>query len=515
MNYPVWDVPGIGSGWVIGMIAIFHVMISHFAIGGGLYLPIAEATAMKRGRKDWLEFLPRHSKFFLILTGVYGAVSGVGIWFAIGLAAPEATSTLIHNFVFGWAIEWVFFMVELSTVAVYYYTWNRIPARLHLKVGWLYAAASIMTLVVINGILTFMLTPGEAWLAVAGTGEESSKFFQAFFNPTYWPSLILRTLVCLSLAGIWALVTGSLLDGDRQAALKTTVVRWSVLWLLPSFFLMPFVFLWYLLVIPESAKDLLSLGVSTIGSGTFTQVTRTVLISIMSSATIVFVAYFIAYRHPREFRFGYACMLLIVALLATASTEQAREMLRKPYVVGEHMYSNAVRKTPVKIDGKMVTEVEHFNTSGYLTNTPWATGDEKVAWAKTDSERETRIVPVSTGESQRPAATPETLWRGELMFRGQCLACHTREGYRSMKRLLHGREYESIGNALGMLHDYSEDSPYRAFMPPLVGTEGEIEALQVYLDQLVNGTAESTPSQSVVAEPDKGDSTGHAESAGG
>ena len=40
-------------------------------------------------------------------------VSGVGIWFAIGLAAPEATSTLIHNFVFGWAIEWVFFLVEL------------------------------------------------------------------------------------------------------------------------------------------------------------------------------------------------------------------------------------------------------------------------------------------------------------------------------------------------------------------------------------------------------------------
>ena len=35
MNYPVWDIPLIGSGWVIGIIAIFHVMISHFAVGGG------------------------------------------------------------------------------------------------------------------------------------------------------------------------------------------------------------------------------------------------------------------------------------------------------------------------------------------------------------------------------------------------------------------------------------------------------------------------------------------------
>ena len=39
MNYPFWDIPILGSGWVIGIIAIFHVMISQFAVGGGLYLP--------------------------------------------------------------------------------------------------------------------------------------------------------------------------------------------------------------------------------------------------------------------------------------------------------------------------------------------------------------------------------------------------------------------------------------------------------------------------------------------
>ena len=35
MNYPFWDIPHLGSGWVIGLIAIFHVMISQFAVGGG------------------------------------------------------------------------------------------------------------------------------------------------------------------------------------------------------------------------------------------------------------------------------------------------------------------------------------------------------------------------------------------------------------------------------------------------------------------------------------------------
>jgi hypothetical protein len=105
MNYPFWEIPILGSGWVIGIIAIFHVMISQFAVGGGLYLPMAERKAMRMTdpelRDAWLKQLASHSKFFLILTAVFGTVSGVGIWFAIGLTHPEATSTLIHNFVFG------------------------------------------------------------------------------------------------------------------------------------------------------------------------------------------------------------------------------------------------------------------------------------------------------------------------------------------------------------------------------------------------------------------------------
>ncbi|MBX3728122.1 MAG: cytochrome ubiquinol oxidase subunit I [Candidatus Sumerlaeia bacterium] len=502
MNYPVWDVPTIGSGWVIGLIAIFHVMISHFAIGGGLYLPFAEARAIKKGRKDWLEFLPKHAKFFLILTAVYGAVSGVGIWFAIGLAAPEATSTLIHNFVFGWAIEWVFFLIELTTAAVYYYTWNRIPQRLHLKVGWLYAGTSFLTLFIINGILSFMLTPGAAWLAVAGSGEESSRFFQAFFNPTFWPSLFLRTLVCLSLAGVWALVTASRIDGYEKPALKSEVIRFSALWLLPAFFLMPLCFVWYLMMVPESQRVLLQLGISTIGAGTFTQVTRAVLVTVMSSATIVGVVYFIAYRSPRDFRFGYACAILVLALMATASTEQAREMLRKPYVVGEHMYSNAVRKTPVRVGDESIPEVERFDRDGYLTHSIWATDREKQAWAAWDAQRARAAILQAAGDAPvlHPPVTPEILRRGELMFRGQCLACHTTDGYRPMRRYLHGRDRDSIGNLLAMLRASAPDSPYRAYMPPLVGTDREVESLAIWLDALVNGPSETaTPQVAAVA----------------
>ena len=38
MNYPVWQLDFWGGGLLVVLIAVFHVYISHFAVGGGLYL---------------------------------------------------------------------------------------------------------------------------------------------------------------------------------------------------------------------------------------------------------------------------------------------------------------------------------------------------------------------------------------------------------------------------------------------------------------------------------------------
>jgi cytochrome bd-type quinol oxidase subunit 1 len=463
MNYPFWDIPYIGSGWVIGMIAIFHVMISQFAVGGGLYLPMAERKALRMADKEmgaeWLKQLARHSKFFLILTAVFGTVSGVGIWFAIGLTHPEATSTLIHNFVFGWAMEWVFFMVELTTIAVYYYTWDRIDPKLHLKVGWVYAGASVATLIIINGILSFMLTPGDTWLAVAGTGHEASKFWNAFFNPTYWPSLFLRCCVCASLAGIWALITASRIDGDKHPALKTSLVKWSVKWLVPSFVAMPFLMIWFYLMVPASQQALLSLGIDTINSGTFSIVTRMALVIIVTSATIVGVAYYLAYRNPVDFNLSHALAVLLLALMATGAGEYSREMLRKPYVIGHWMYSNGVR----------VPSVGLINAQGYLAHSEWT-------WNGAQPGEQTE--------------SPSSYSRGEAIFRGECGSCHTLAGYRSLNKLLGGRDRANIGNFIVMLHEDKADSPYHRFMPPMVGTKQDVDDLTDYLNAQVNPPAQ-------------------------
>jgi cytochrome bd ubiquinol oxidase subunit I len=466
MNYPFWDVPHLGSGWVIGLIAIFHVMISHFAVGGGFYLVLAETKARREKRADWLQVLQKHSKFFLILTGVFGAVTGVGIWFAIGLAHPEATSALIHNFVFGWAVEWVFFMVELTTAAVYYYTWDRIPDSLHIKVGWVYAIASFLTLFIINGILTFMLTPGDPWLAVAGTGQESSRFVQAFFNPLFWPSLFLRILACASLAGVWALVTCARLDSEKYPEMKTALLRWSSRWVIPSFALLPICFAWYLWNVPEAQRVLMQLGISNIGAGGFSQLTRTILIIPLSSASVVGVVYLFIWRSPVEVRMRHAASVVLLALFATASTEYGREMLRKPYVIGQYMFSNGVRAKTVSA----------LNTNGYLGASLW-----------------TPALPATATPAEQQLA------KGEAMFRGQCAACHTRDVYRSMRRLVGERNREGIASVLKMLHDYDKDSPYRKYMPPLVGRPDEIAALGDYLASLTAKPEKTAPASAPLA----------------
>ena len=221
MNYPFWDVP-IGYGILMAVIAVVHVFISHFAIGGGLFLVVTEHRARRAGDQPTLEFLARLSKFFALTTLVAGALTGVGIWFIIGLLNPVATEALIHNYVWGWAIEWTFFVIEITAALLYYYGWQRLTASAHLTIGWIYFAAAWLSLVIINGIITFMLTPGR-WLV-------NGEFWTGFFNPTYWPSLVMRTGVCLMLAGLYALLVASRYEaGDFKRRLVRETTTWGLL----------------------------------------------------------------------------------------------------------------------------------------------------------------------------------------------------------------------------------------------------------------------------------------------
>ena len=128
------------------------------------------------------------------------------------------------------------------------------------------------------------------------------------------------------------------------------MVKWSVKWLVPSFVAMPFLLVWYLFMVPASQRALLTLGIDTINSGTFSTVTRMALVIIITSATIIVVAYY-----PRLSQ-SDRIQPLACAGGSAAGTDGhrrrriSREMLRKPYVIGRWMYSNGVRVPYVNQD---------------------------------------------------------------------------------------------------------------------------------------------------------------------
>jgi len=55
VNYPIWEVPA--PGLLIAAVAILHVFISHFAVGGGLFLVLAETKARREADLAFLGFV--------------------------------------------------------------------------------------------------------------------------------------------------------------------------------------------------------------------------------------------------------------------------------------------------------------------------------------------------------------------------------------------------------------------------------------------------------------------------
>lgn len=428
MDYPLFLVPFIGGNWLIGGNAILHVIIAHFAVGGGLLIVATEQLAARRGEPLWLEFARKQSVVLVLLATVLGALTGVGIWFTIGLVHPAATSTLIHNFVWGWAIEWVFFIVEMAAALLYLGTWQSVSRSTHIRIGWIYFIGAYLSLVIINGIVTFMLTPGR-WI-------ETRAFWDGFFNPTYWPSLVLRTGICLLLAGVYGWLVAARLPDEPG---RRRLVRYLSGWAIGGVALSALGLLWWQAKIPGDARVLV------FPAGSLLQ--QTFLAGVVAIGLLAILVAGIGYLFPRGFGLSAGMAALALAAIFFGAYERVREGVRKPFVIYGYMYSNGIR----------ADEADRLNREGILS---------KAAWAGIGL-----------------AATPTA--KGEQVFRAQCQMCHSLDGYLAIKPLLAGQDAEGLMAFLELLR------AGRPGMPPIVGTEEEIKSLAAYLASLGGTTRQA------------------------
>ncbi|WP_027366980.1 cytochrome ubiquinol oxidase subunit I [Desulfocurvibacter africanus] len=425
MEYPVWQVPYVNSGLLIAIIAVVHVFVAHFAVGGGLYLVLAERLGLRRDSRPILDYVRGHTKFFLLLTMVFGALTGVGIWFIISLVNPGATSVLVHSFVFAWAAEWTFFLGEIVALLVYHYTFGRMNPRDHQRVGWLYAAFAWLSLFAINGILGFMLTPG--------TWSSPADFWAGFFNPTFWPSLALRTCLALILAGLFGLLTATrIADADARQALEAFCSKFVAV---PSLAL-PLTAWWYLEALPEPQMAMVLRQTADIApfAKTFLFVMPLVFLGGMA---------FCRLRLPSSVARVLAVFLLVLGFAQIASFEWVREAGRRPWVIHGHMYSSGI------------TVVQANSLQGsFLQAAKWS--------------------------AHKTVTEDNALEAGRELYVLQCKSCHGLRG-----PMLDIARRAGPMPVLGLETQLAGQGKLRPYMPPFLGDAAERTALSRYITEVL------------------------------
>ncbi len=447
MDYPVWDV-AIGGGMLMAWVAVTHVIVSHFAVGGGLLIAVAETLSVRRGDRELRELARRSSLVLILFSTVFGAVSGVGIWVVAGLISPAAISALIHNYVWAWAIEWVFFILEIVAALVYYATWDRISKGAHLMVGWLYFVGAYGSLVVINGIVTFMLTPGR-WLETRG-------FWDGFFNPTNWPSVVLRTGIALMMAAVFMVFAA--LKASPEA--RPRLLRFLGWWLVAGTLLAYAGYRWWEAALPDGTRRLF-LGTAPL----LEQLAATRSLTLWAMALTLILAVVFLVGIPRLMRVVPAILVAAAAFTAFAGYERVREGARKPFLIHDYMFTN----------GLLVERIGEIDREGLLAASGWAT--------------------LAAGED--PVSV------GRQVFRVECSPCHTLDGYQSIRRALPtlaglkavaGTDAATAGTVFraGCLpcHRDSSAAEMRESLPTVAEMDEDPEMMQDLLAGMVTGTLE-------------------------
>lgn len=424
MNYPVWELYWLNSGTVVAIIAVLHVFISHFAVGGGIFLWLTDLKSVKQGNIVLKQYVRKHLWFFLLLTMVFGGVSGVGIWFIIALSNPWATSVLIHTFVFAWAIEWVFFLIEIVSLLIYHYKFEVLSDKNRLKVAFIYAASAWLSLFIINGIITFMLTPGQ-WLI-------TSNFWDAFFNPTNLPGLAFRTAICVMFAGLFGFVTAVF---EKDSTLRQTLLKYCAKWLYVP---IPFLLIsgvWYFYSVPENARVTNFILNN--------QTANAVNMFIIATILLYLLAVILVFKASETVQRVIVFILLIIGLSWIGGFEYMREYARKPYIIYGYMYAQSV----------LVADEEKLNKEGFLKYAKWS--------------------------SVKEVTEENKLMAGRELFNLQCLSCHTVKGVKNdIVKKTKGLTY------LGILSQLYGQGKILDYMPKFIGNQKEMEALALFITKL-------------------------------
>jgi cytochrome bd-type quinol oxidase subunit 1 len=435
--YPINDFGPLMKGLAIGGLGIFHVFLAQFAIGGGMLMCYFQWLAQSRGDKLARKFTDGYFKFIVLVSFIIGAVTGVGMWFTSIQVSPRTIGLMVHHFHWLWAIEYTFFFLEIFAGYLFYRYGTRLPDRARMTLLVAYSVAAWFSLFWINGILSWQLTPGR-W-------HESHNVWAGFFNPSFWPSLVFRTVTSMTIASLVACVIINILPHFSRDERAELIHRAA--WFLAPMVLMPILGLWYFLAIPPDSRSWVMGGSAAMSLFFALGVGASLLIGVYSIFGLL--------RQQLFINGATALLLVSLAFAATAGGEFVREGVRKPYTIRHLLYSNAIAED----------EVARLRERGCTTDDPYPL--------------------------QNPDQYPNPqLAKGAQVYRNLCSVCHTIDGANGLTHLTNTWSHEQMRINIAKLQRT------KPFMPPFAGNAEELEALVQWLRWQTQGKPKVWPEAS-------------------
>ncbi len=418
VSYPVNDFGPVMKGMVIGGLGIFHVFLAQFAIGGGMLMCYFQWLAQTGRVPLARHFTDGFFRFLVLVSFVTGAVTGVGMWFTSIQVSPRTIGVMVHEFHWLWATEWTFFALEIAAGYCFYRYGARLPDRTRMTLLVIYSTAAWFSLFWINGILSWQLTPGKF--------HQTHSVWDGFFNPSFFPSLLFRTITCMTIASLAACVVVNWMPSlDREQ--RSELIHRALHFLAPMA-AMPLLAVWYFLVLPADSRQWVLGG----------SVAMTMFFALGAACSLLIGAYALIGLTTRRLYINGATAALLCALafLATAGGEFVREGVRKPYTIREYLYSNSISES----------EIAHLREVGCVSIDPY---------------------PVLSAEP----FPDNQLLLGAKVFRIQCSVCHTIDGANGLVHLAGHWTPTQLRLNIAKLQRT------KPFMPPFAGTPEELEAL--------------------------------------
>ncbi|WP_211238784.1 cytochrome c [Guyparkeria sp. SB14A] len=322
--FPTWYEPAIGSGWVIGLIATIHVLFSHTAVGAAILFAVLAWIGARDNRPELIDFIRKYGLFLLVFSYILGSITGPGIWYSTTVGSPRGISALIHNFVWKWATEWVFFVIEVIGVYMLVYLAGKLERRTYMKVAVIFGLTSYTTMLAIVGILSFMMMPGrpEQWFAEGG-------YLYGFYGPNTFAQLMIRTAFMFTMT---AVVGGIVAAGLKDEVFKRWLLkRLAIVGGLSAIVGMS-LYPWYLGTLPSIAHLVMENRLPD-------YFTPSILI-VLGAMLAYFAMTFFRPKLVTATVAGFATLSILV--LGLWPGETVRESVRKPYIAGQYLYSNQV-----------------------------------------------------------------------------------------------------------------------------------------------------------------------------